>query len=65
MTERDPNLKWELRRSRVYGSRHIGYFRTQKEARAAAEADIEAAGWGYIESTINNVVYYTTAPGIQ
>ena len=53
----DPEKQWEARRGRRYGSEHVGWFRSQDEARAHAHEDIAAHGnVGCIESTVNRTV---------
>jgi hypothetical protein len=60
MNAPDPEKQWEARRARRYGSEHVGWFRTQNDARAYAIQDIaEHGNQGMIESTINRTVYYT------
>ncbi len=50
----------ELRRALRWGSKPIGFYPTENEARRVAEEDIAAnGGVGRIEAVVNGVVYYT------
>lgn len=57
-----PDERWELRESRVYGSRHVGYFPTQAAAVAEADRRIELAGGEGNVGCVSNgtrVVYFS------
>ena len=55
-------MRWELRRARLWGSEHVGWFASKELALADAERDIRKNGsvgrTGFVDSEAR-IVYYT------